>query len=208
MFLIPWLKWALYQDGNMIIIPVIDAVCMHAKFFSCVWLFATPWTVACQASLSMDFPGKNTVVECHSLLQRISPTQALNLRLSRLLHWQAGSLPLSHLGSPIDMAPFPKDPDSLYTQCTCSQQRPKKRNNPQNLLDQTRCHGRYAIPWTTWIAWKNSSASFLENSHLGYHHSCFHILFTVSGPSRVKECFLCRWGLQISRESLFLQLEI
>ena len=83
-----------------------------------------------------------------------------------------------------------------------------KRNTPQNLLDQTRCHGRYAIPWTTWIAWKNSSASVLENVHLGYHHSCFHILFTVSGPSRVKECFLCRWGLQISRESLFLQLEI
>ena len=26
-----------------------------------VWLFATPWTVACQAPLSMDFPGKNWV---------------------------------------------------------------------------------------------------------------------------------------------------
>ena len=48
----------------------------------------------------------------------------------------------------------------------------------------------------------------LENSHLGYHHSRFHSLFAVSGPSRVKECSLCRWGLQISRESLFLQLEI
>ena len=27
---------------------------------SSVWLFATPWTVACQALLSWDSPGKNT----------------------------------------------------------------------------------------------------------------------------------------------------
>ena len=38
---------------------------------------------------------------CHFLLQRIFPTQGSSLRLSRLLHWQVGSLPLSHLGSPI-----------------------------------------------------------------------------------------------------------
>ena len=30
---------------------------------------ATPWTVACQASLSMGFLGKNTGVGCHFLLQ-------------------------------------------------------------------------------------------------------------------------------------------
>ena len=29
---------------------------------SCVWLFATPWTVAHQAPLSMGFPSKNTRV--------------------------------------------------------------------------------------------------------------------------------------------------
>ena len=31
---------------------------------------ATPWTVACQASLSMEFSSKNTGVGCHSLLQQ------------------------------------------------------------------------------------------------------------------------------------------
>ena len=36
---------------------------------SSVWLFATPWTVAYQAPLSMDSPGKNTGVGCHFLLQ-------------------------------------------------------------------------------------------------------------------------------------------
>ena len=30
-------------------------VCLLSRF-SCVWLFATPWTVACQAPLSMGFP--------------------------------------------------------------------------------------------------------------------------------------------------------
>ena len=43
------------------------------------------------------FPGKNTGVDCHFLLQGILLTQGLNMHL---LHWQAGSLLLSHQGSP------------------------------------------------------------------------------------------------------------
>ena len=43
-----------------------------------------------------DSLGKNTEAGCHFLLQGILPTQGLNLCL---LHWQAGSLPLSHQGS-------------------------------------------------------------------------------------------------------------
>ena len=38
-----------------------------------VQLFATLWTIACQAPLSMDFPGKKTGVGCHFLLQRPNP---------------------------------------------------------------------------------------------------------------------------------------
>ena len=41
-------------------------------------------------------PGKNTGVCCHFLLQRIFLTQGSN---PCLLHWQADSLPLSHLGN-------------------------------------------------------------------------------------------------------------
>ena len=46
-----------------------------------------------------DFPDKNTGVDCHFFffLQRIFLMQRLN---PCLLHWQEGSLPLSHLGSP------------------------------------------------------------------------------------------------------------
>ena len=41
---------------------------------------------------------KNTRMGCHFLLQRIFLTQGANPRLLWLLHWQADSLPLSHLG--------------------------------------------------------------------------------------------------------------
>ena len=46
-----------------------------------------------------DFPGKNTGMGCSFLLQGIFLTQESNLSLLHLLHWQADSLPLSHLGS-------------------------------------------------------------------------------------------------------------
>ena len=53
---------------------------------------------------SWDYPSKNTGVGCHLFLQEISPTQGSNLGLLCLLHWQVGSLPLSHLGSCISNA--------------------------------------------------------------------------------------------------------
>ena len=49
---------------------------------------------------SVHFPGKNTGVGCHFLLQWIFPTQGLNPCLLRLLHWQAGSSPLVPPGKP------------------------------------------------------------------------------------------------------------
>ena len=54
--------------------------------------------IACQTCLSMEFPRQ----ECWSsfLFQGIFPTQGSNPHLLHLLHWQADSLPLVHLGSP------------------------------------------------------------------------------------------------------------
>ena len=46
-------------------------------------------------------PGKNTGVGCHFLLQGICPIHGLKAHLLGLLHWQADSLPLCHLGSPL-----------------------------------------------------------------------------------------------------------
>ena len=75
-------------------------MCVCAQPLSRVPLFAIPWTVACQALVSMGFSGKNTVVGYHALLQGIFPTQRLNPCLLRLLHWQVGSLPLVLPGKP------------------------------------------------------------------------------------------------------------
>ena len=47
-----------------------------------------------------DFPGKNTGVGCHFLLQEVFPTQGSKLDLLHLLCWQADSLPLRHQRSP------------------------------------------------------------------------------------------------------------
>ena len=59
-------------------------------------LFVTPWTVAPQAPWSMGLPRQG----CWSGLPFLSPGDLPNPGIQpRLLHWQADSLPLSHLGS-------------------------------------------------------------------------------------------------------------
>ena len=63
------------------------------KSFS-VRLLASPWTTRLRHP--WDFPGKNTGVGCHFLLQGIFPTQGLNLGL---LHCRQTLYHLSHQGS-------------------------------------------------------------------------------------------------------------
>ena len=75
--------------------------CMQSHF-SCVRLFATLWTVARQAPLSMEILQARILewVAMPSLLQGIFLTQGLNPHLLCLLHWQVSSLPLVPLGKP------------------------------------------------------------------------------------------------------------
>ena len=62
---------------------------------SCVWFFCNPMDYSLPgSSCPWDFPGANTGVGCHILLQRISPVQGLNLHL---MHCQVDALPLCHL---------------------------------------------------------------------------------------------------------------
>jgi len=49
---------------HLLSIGVCVCVCV-CVLLSRIQLFATPWTVAHQAPLSMDSPGKNTGVGCH-----------------------------------------------------------------------------------------------------------------------------------------------
>ena len=76
-------------------------VCVYV--LSCSAMSNSMWPRGLQPSRLLspwNFPGKDTWVGCHFLLQGIFLTQGLS---SCLLHWQADSLPLSHLGSPLDM---------------------------------------------------------------------------------------------------------
>jgi len=78
-------------------------------FLYCGWVlfdsFATPWTSLPASFVHGDFPGKNTGVGCHFLLQVIFPTQGSNLHLP---HWQVDSLPLNYQGSPYFFIQFCK----------------------------------------------------------------------------------------------------
>ena len=75
-------------------------VCMLTRF-SCVRLFATVWTVACQAPLSMGFSRQ----EYWHGLPCPSPGDLLNPRIEPVSPaapaLQEDSLPLSHGGSPL-----------------------------------------------------------------------------------------------------------
>ena len=67
----------------------------------CAQLLTLCKPMACSLLVSFVyaiFPGKNTRVSCHFLLQGIFPTQGLNLCLLHLLHWEADSLPLAPPG--------------------------------------------------------------------------------------------------------------
>ena len=81
--------------SNFPLVPIALCICLHAQ--SCPTL-ATPWTGDWQAPLSMGFPRQ----EYWSGFPFPSPVDLLiqgsNLHLLHLLHWQADSLPLSHLG--------------------------------------------------------------------------------------------------------------
>ena len=81
------------------VFPPLLPICLFLVFatvllwlfsHSVVWLSVTPWTVACQAPLSMGFLRQEYWC-CHFLLQGIFPTQGLNpsLLLGRqfLYHW-------------------------------------------------------------------------------------------------------------------------
>ena len=66
---------------------------LKCQSLSHVWLFVTPWTVACQLLCPGNSPGNNTAMGSHSLLQRIFLTQGLNLGL---LHCRQILYHLSH----------------------------------------------------------------------------------------------------------------
>ena len=78
-----WAPFKLMGASLKLDFPEVLYACNCFLFVKCescsaVSLFATPWTVACQVLLSMNFAGNNTGVSSHSLLQGIFSTQGSN----------------------------------------------------------------------------------------------------------------------------------
>ena len=81
-----------------------------------------------------NFSGKNAGLGCHFLLQGIFLTQGLNPGLLHLLHGQADSLPLSHLGIPENPNPghfllsFGGFAEKTFRERTCVQMKPAQES--------------------------------------------------------------------------------
>ena len=89
--------------------------------FSCIQVFATPWTVPARFLCLWGFPSKNTEEGSHSLLQGIFPTQGSNpsfLQSKQILYR------LSYHGSPC----------KLYIQDIWKT--PKSRQQKKNLIQK------------------------------------------------------------------------
>ena len=69
----------LLQRKNTVFIFIVRA----CQSLSCVQLFVIPQLQLARLLCPQDSPGKNTRVDCHSLLQRIFPTHRLNPGLLR-----------------------------------------------------------------------------------------------------------------------------
>ena len=95
-----------YKPTVCVCVCVCVSVCVHSGTplhahmcsLSRAQLFVTPWTIALEAPLSIEFSRQ----EYWSRLQRIFLTLGSNPHRLCLLHGWVDSLPLSHLGSPYE----------------------------------------------------------------------------------------------------------
>lgn len=99
-----------YQKGNVEGVQGVKSwfrTIIHLKNRSCCYSLLTlscltlcePMTIAGQAPVSRDFPGKTIRAGCQFLLQGILPTQGLNPDLLPVSCTAGGFLPLSQQGS-------------------------------------------------------------------------------------------------------------
>ena len=117
-----------------------------------VWLFETPWTVSCQAPLSIIFPQQEYWSRLSFLLQGIFPTQGLN---SSLLHCIHILYCLSHQGK------------SVHQQITAENKQTNKQTNKQkNPRDLKLMNLAFFYVWENVRLWGHWNHSF--DMHLSY----------------------------------------
>ena len=87
-------NWANFTCTFKLMRQELACICGQSYLIVC-----DPMDYSPPDSCPWNFPGKNTGAGCHFILQRILQTQGYNSPVLRLLHWQADSLLLGHLGS-------------------------------------------------------------------------------------------------------------
>ena len=92
-------EWLSRQAGIVSLLPTHFTVCV-LSCFSHIQLFATLWTVAHQSPLFMGFSRQECWSELLCPPSKDLPHPGSSPGLSRLLHWQVGSLPLAPPGKP------------------------------------------------------------------------------------------------------------
>ena len=83
---------------------VCVCICTHSR-----QTFATPWTIACQVPLSVEFSRQEHWSGLLFPIPGVLPDLGWNPHLLHLLHWQAGSLPLTP----------PEKPYTYVCVCVC-----------------------------------------------------------------------------------------
>ena len=104
-----------------------------------VQLFTTPWTIARQPPLSMEFSRQECwsgLLEYFLLLGSSQPRDKTHVL--HLLHWQVDSLPLHHLG-------IGKKPGMLLKSCN-TQGRSLRQNYPSTNVTSTKVLSGKAAP--------------------------------------------------------------
>ena len=89
-----------YIPSFLYFLPISVCVCVCVQSLSHVWLFATPWAVACQAPLSMGFFRQEYWSRLPFPTPRDLPDPWIKHASPASPALQADSLPLSHLRSP------------------------------------------------------------------------------------------------------------
>ena len=79
------------MHGKLYVLEIYNTIACVLCCFSCVRLFATLWTIAQQALLSMGFSRQEYWSGLPCPPPGIFPTQGSNPHLLGLRHWQAGS---------------------------------------------------------------------------------------------------------------------
>ena len=141
---------------------VCACVCVCVCSQSCLTL-VTPWALAHQAPLFMEFSRQEYWSGCHFLLQGIFSTQGSKLGLLCLLHWQVDSLPRLHQRSPTGLLLR-----LVYSTQINSRQLWRTKGLDEGILDGMVCTEHHSVftffplkPHTD----QNCSISFLLPSH-------------------------------------------